>query len=512
MLVGLAACSARGVEPRHRPLEVGVDANYAPAMEEDGARWRWGGRQEDLFRGMAERGVQRFRVRLWTKNEGACGRDYATAVVKRAVAAGLDPYLVVFLSDDWADMMKQPVPADWADLSFEERLAAVKNYSRDIVTHMRREGLRSHLYEIGNEIDYGICGEYPGKGSKKRPHDLSRRIWPRAARLILASQAGILEADEKATFMLHIAHWWDAEFCIAFFRFMQEQGVRIDHAGLSYFPSSNIGGSLEVERFGATVSRLARAIDRPVIVAETAYPSTRDFTGQFSRWKYEVLGYPFTPAGQRRWITDLLAYCDTHADIDAVYYWSPEWHGEGMWKGFALFEPDGEAKPAWEVFAAPAWAGRAPMTPVYLEVRDDELFIVPVHEAARRMATTLEQLREQTGGVTVEYIKLLTDTKLVVDDYAVNLRGSLQQNLALDLTASAAGVPLDGRDPGRTAEGLGRIVSRVDPRVEKIVLITGDEPTPAIRDTVVFFERQGLRVDLHPKPAATPLRFSATVE
>jgi len=106
---------------------------------------------------------------------------------------------------------------------------------------------------------------------------------------------------------------------------------------------------------------------------------TRDFTGQFSRWKYEVLGYPFTPAGQRRWIADLLAYCDTHADIDAVCSWSPEWCGEGMWKGFALFEPDGE-------------------------------------------------------------------------------------------------------------------------------------PTPAIRDTVAFFERQGLRVDLHPKPAATPLRFSATVE
>jgi arabinogalactan endo-1,4-beta-galactosidase len=243
------------------------------------------------------------------------------------------------------------VPSKWKGLSFEERASAIRTYSRDTAAHFRKDGLKSHLYEIGNEIDFGLCGEYPTEESEKNPPALSKQLWPRSAKLIRASQTGVKEADPDAKFLLHIAHWWDADFCVAFFRFMLEQGVQVDYAGLSYFPSSNIGGSLKMDQFGATVSRLAGAIARPVIVAETAYPSTRDFEGQFSGWKHEVPGYPLTPEGQRRWLSDFFTFCRRHPDIHAVYYWSPEWYGEGMWKGFALFDPKGNARPAWAAFS-----------------------------------------------------------------------------------------------------------------------------------------------------------------
>jgi len=128
------------------------------------------------------------------------------------------------------------------------------------------------------------------------------------------------------------------------------------------------------------------------------------------------------------------------------------------------------------------------------------------------MAATLETSRGRTGGVTVESSDLLSDTELVVDDDVVNLRGSLQQNLTLELTVSARGVPLDDHDPGLTVDGLERVVSRVDPRREKIGRITADEPTSAITATVDFFERRGLRVDLHPKHASSSLRFGACVD
>ncbi|HEY9250783.1 MAG TPA: glycosyl hydrolase 53 family protein, partial [Rariglobus sp.] len=306
-------------------------------METDGRVWRWSEKPEDLFEGMARQGVQAFRVRLWTGDAGPNGKDYATQVVRRALKAGMDPYLVIFLSEDWADLMKQPAPAAWKGLSLPDRAKAVKDYSRGIVLHFRREGLRNHLYEIGNEIDYGICGVYPGKGTKKNPASLGREHWPQAAELIRASQEGVLAADPEAKFMLHIAHWWDVDFCTGFFQFMLGHGVRIDFAGLSYFPSSNIGGSLEMEQFGDVVTRLNRATGLPVIVPETAYPSTRDFKGQFSRWKKEVPGYALSPEGQRLWLGDFLAFCARHPAIAGVYYWSPEWSGEGMWKGFALF-------------------------------------------------------------------------------------------------------------------------------------------------------------------------------
>ncbi len=346
----ITAAGCRSGPPR-QPLLVGVDANYSLEMERAGAKWKWDGRETDLFQGMAAMGVRGFRVRLWTTDDGPYGRRYAAEVIKRAAAAGLEPYPVIFLSDDWADMLKQPLPAAWKDLSFEERTAAVKDYSREIVAYLRNEGLRGHIYAIGNEIDFGICGEYPGDEADKNPAALRERYWPRSAELIKASQAGVLKSDPEARFMLHIAHWWDADFCEAFFHFMIGRGVRVDYAGLSYFPSSGIGGSLETDQFGDVVSRLAGAIGRPVVVAETAYPSTADFAGQFAGWKHEAPGYSLTPEGQRRWLADFLSFCASHPAIQAVYYWSPEWYGEGMWKAFALFDPEGEAKPSWEAIA-----------------------------------------------------------------------------------------------------------------------------------------------------------------
>ena len=128
------------------------------------------------------------RVRLWTKEDSLYGRTNAMEVVKRAIRAGLNPYLVLFLSDDWADLMKQPAPAKWKGLSLAERATAIQAYSRDIVTHFRKAGLRSHLYGIGNEIDFGVCGEYPGQESEKAVNSLREHVWPRAAKLILASE------------------------------------------------------------------------------------------------------------------------------------------------------------------------------------------------------------------------------------------------------------------------------------------------------------------------------------
>ena len=118
---------------RSEELRVGVDANYSLDMEQAGTSWTWNGERPDLFAGMAARGVREFRVRLWMKDDGAHGKTYATEVVKRALAGGLNPYLVIFLSEDWADMMKQPLPTSLKGLALEERAAAVKTYARDVV-------------------------------------------------------------------------------------------------------------------------------------------------------------------------------------------------------------------------------------------------------------------------------------------------------------------------------------------------------------------------------------------
>ncbi len=333
---------------------LGVDANYSLDMEAKGAHWKWNGQEQELFSGMQKEGARWLRVRLWTGDEGTNGKEYATRMVERGLKAGLTPYLVIFLSEDWADLTKQPVPMKWASLDLTKREDAIRTYARDGAAHFRQHGLTTHIYEIGNEIDYGICGVYPGKHEKTDPATLRQHVWPDAVRLITACEQGVRESDPDARFILHIAHWWDADFCAAFFQFMLEHQVQVDYAGLSYFPSSNIGGSLALDQFRAVVDRLSETIKRPVVIPEFGYPSTTEFTGQFGSWRNEVPGYPLTPEGQAHWLNDFVVLCRNDAAIAGAFYWSPEWYGEGMWKAFALFDVNGNAKPAWRAFAPQA--------------------------------------------------------------------------------------------------------------------------------------------------------------
>ncbi len=69
------------------------------------------------------------------------------------------------------------------------------------------------------------------------------------------------------------------------------------------------------------------------------------------RWRKEVPGYPLTPEGQQKWLTDFFAFCTNEPEIAGAFYWSPEWFGEGMWKALALFDVEGNAKPAWNAFS-----------------------------------------------------------------------------------------------------------------------------------------------------------------
>lgn len=476
------------------PVFAGVDANYSLGLEREGRIWTWPDRSEELFRGMARRGVQGLRVRLWTGDEGPNGKRYATEVVRRGLAAGLEPYLVIFLSEDWADLMKQPVPAMWKDLDLNARAEAVGTYSREIVSHFRKEGLRSHLYEIGNEIDYGICGVYPGKGTKKTAESLRRSCWPDAAKLIRAAQEGVRTADPEAKFLLHIAHWWDPDFCVGFFRFMLEQGVQVDYAGVSYFPSSNIGGSLEMEQLGAVVSRLHREVSRPIIIPETAYPASADFTGQFSRWKKAVPGYPLSDDGQRRWLSDFLDFCAHHPAIHSVYYWSPEWCGEGMWKAFALFDVGGGARPAWTAFATRRGDRPPEKTPAYFEIRSGRLYAVPVAAARAKAEEILAAKFKEFGRVNTDYIKAISEELLVVDGYRVRLRASLSGNLDLSL----AEIP----PPARNANDFER-----SPADEQMVFFVSDPESPETKEWLAKARHSGCDVLVHPVPADQPLKF-----
>jgi arabinogalactan endo-1,4-beta-galactosidase len=138
----------------------GVDANYSLGLAERGIGWKVAGNKVDLFQALRQAGINSFRVRVWTGDDGPSGKIYAGVVAKRAQAAGVRPYLVFFLSESWSDYIKQPVPSAWQGLAFEDKLAKVSQYSANTARYFRELGVETDVFEIGNEIDFGICGEF----------------------------------------------------------------------------------------------------------------------------------------------------------------------------------------------------------------------------------------------------------------------------------------------------------------------------------------------------------------
>jgi arabinogalactan endo-1,4-beta-galactosidase len=333
--------------PDVRTTRIGVDANYALNMSERGKVWKDGAMEADPYELLAQHGCQSARIRLWVGDDGVNRLHYATTTALRAQRAGLKPYLVIFLSEEWADQEKQPAPVDWKALPPKRKADAIADYAERVVRHMIEHGVDINTFEIGNEIDFGICGEFEPEWPKRVSLEYMRtRVWPRMVPILKAAQAGVVRVRTDARFLLHLSRWNEPEYAVAFWRMMLQSGVRVDEAGLSYFPSST--PNAEHQSFGylkAQAGQIVKALGRPVVICEAGYPATANFGGQFAAWKHPVAGYPLDPDGQARWIANLTALIRTDRNFIGAYYWSPEWYDGGIWDAFALFDAHGLARP-----------------------------------------------------------------------------------------------------------------------------------------------------------------------
>jgi arabinogalactan endo-1,4-beta-galactosidase len=334
---------------------IGVDCNYAMQMQSRGRIWRDStGAETDPLKLFAAAGCQLARIRLWVGDDGPNHLAYAVETARHAKAAGPKPMLVLFLNDDWADFVKQPAPAVWNDLPAEQKLSAIESYAERVTRRFADSGVDIDTFEIGNEIDFGICGVFEEDWPHRVSIDYMRAsIWPRMTPILKAAQAGVLKAQPKARFILHLSQWDNVAYCTAFWQAMIADGVRVDVPGLSYFPTSSADAKQRSFPFlQSQVATIATALGKPVLICETGYPARADFTGQFAGWNHPADGYPLTDAGQALWLHDFVAIVRSDPHFVGAIYWSPEWYGGGLWDAFALFDDEGKARPGVRALAS----------------------------------------------------------------------------------------------------------------------------------------------------------------
>ncbi|MBI5423809.1 MAG: glycosyl hydrolase 53 family protein [Opitutae bacterium] len=329
------------------PFYVGADLSSLPIYEARGAKFSKHGRVADaltLFRAEGLNGV-RLRLFVHPKAEGIVDNslDYTVALARRVKASGAAFMLDLHYSDTWADPQKQIKPAAWAKLPFDELVAQVGAYTRDVLARFEREGLRPEFIQIGNEITNGTL--WPdGQVKFGAPAEEDAAAWSRLARLLRAGIDAVPRGPGQPKIILHIESGGDLAKSLWWFRHACEAGLDYDIIGLSYYPDWHGG----LSNYRRTLAALAEEFQKPIQVVEAGYPWKTA-----KKWTEKAnMDWPLTPAGQAQFLRDVVqAVREIPRGLGrGVWYWHPEsvqLPGHYAWEGgtCALFDERGEMLP-----------------------------------------------------------------------------------------------------------------------------------------------------------------------
>ena len=319
-------------------------------------------RSADLARVPAE---QWKRLPGW-KSEYWGSLEYATETLRCAREAGLRLHVLLALSNEPTHPGKQHIPPAWQKLSDSDLAAAVEDYCKRTSAHFAANGLNVEFYTVGNEIEFGILKTTPEQPDWSPPGvdvfsdlDFSRtQVWPREARLLKAAIRGLKGANPRAKIVLHpdsVGRSLGNRHLRAFLAFMTAQGVEFDYASFTdpQLEAVLVEGTRPYFRSGqfqSLAEEVAR-LGKKVIVGEFYYPhDPRGIVGRPDP------GYPFSPAGQARWIRDFLQTISINPAMAGAFYWYPDYFpgaktGSGsIFGSTGLFQDEVHPQPAMAEF------------------------------------------------------------------------------------------------------------------------------------------------------------------
>jgi arabinogalactan endo-1,4-beta-galactosidase len=305
---------------------MGMDASSVISLEDSGVTfYDFDGNETDLFKILAENGINNIRIRIWNDpydsegngyGGGNCDVDKALIIAKRANLYGMKVILDFHYSDFWADPSKQMAPKAWKGLSIEEKAEALYQYTLDSLKRFKQEKIAVSMVQIGNETNGALSGE---------------NIWMNIIYHLMANASkAIREVYPKALIAVHFANPENKDAYLDYASKLAYYDLDYDVFASSYYPYWH--GSLE--NLSDVLSQIADTYDKKVMVMETSYayrPEDSDFHGNtISDESLVTKNYPYTIQGQCNAVLDVI---DTIANKTSngigVCYWEGAWIAVG---------------------------------------------------------------------------------------------------------------------------------------------------------------------------------------
>ncbi|MFC5468902.1 arabinogalactan endo-beta-1,4-galactanase [Cohnella suwonensis] len=339
----------------------GADISFVDEIETEGGSFFENGRKRDVLDILRDSGINSARLRIWNAPSfDYCNVEKTKKMAKRIKDKGLHFLLDFHYSDYWADPGKQHMPKAWEKLTFPELVDAVRDFTRDTIAELKRQGTLPDMVQIGNEITNGMIW---GEGRVDGDWDTDEQ-WRKLGDLIEAGIRGLneaLEQEDKVPVMIHIDRGGDNAGSRKFYDRLAAMNVDYDIIGLSYY--SWWHGTLE--ELTDNLSDLANRYGKDIVVVEAAYPWTmtppddQPLIFNTEEWLYP--GYPANTEGQSAWLSKLMDVIRaTPGDRGiGVYYWEPCWipskpqwsvGHENNWSNLTLFDYAGNKLPSLDAF------------------------------------------------------------------------------------------------------------------------------------------------------------------
>ena len=302
----------------------GVDVSSIISVENSGVRFcDENGEEQDIFRTLAENGVNYIRVRVWNEPNDGNGNSYgggnndvkvAGEIGKRAAKYNMKLLVDIQYSDFWADPAKQTRPKYWQQHDHETLKGEIYKWTSWVLESITKDGGKIGMVQVGNETNCFFCGE----------KDMTK-----ICDLFSSGNKAVRDFDKYILIAHHFANPSNVDHYKWYAEIMDKCKLDYDVFATSYYPYWH--GSME--NLTDVLNFIGDTYGKYVMVAETAYPYTDEDGDDFGNTVTSAspncdLKYPVSEDGQEQCLTDVFqAVANTGKWGLGVFYWEPAWLG-----------------------------------------------------------------------------------------------------------------------------------------------------------------------------------------
>ena len=304
----------------------GMDVSSILAEEASGVLYYdENGDESDVFKILADAGVNYARIRVWNDpfdkdghgyGGGNCNAETAGVLGNRAAQYGMKTCVDFHYSDFWADPSKQMAPKEWAHYTFNDKVTAIYDYTVQSLNSIIDAGADVGMVQIGNEINNGLAGV---------------KDWQQELELLSSASSAVRRvASDRGVDIQIVVHFTqidDAEKTLKKAADLEKAGVDYDIFGVSYYCYWH--GTLA--NMKQVLSNITSKYGKKTCVMETSYMYTADDTDESANsisGPDALPNYPVSVQGQANCTRDVMAAA-SDAGALGVFYWEGCWIAVG---------------------------------------------------------------------------------------------------------------------------------------------------------------------------------------